>query len=51
MFTNDLREANQEEVKMQDVDPDALEQLVQYMYTGNIKHLGFYIINVLCPSI
>lgn len=34
MFTNDVREATEEEVKMQDVDPDALEALVEYMYTG-----------------
>ena len=34
MFTNDVREATEEEVKMQDVDPDALQALVEYMYTG-----------------
>ena len=34
MFTNDVREATQEEIKMKDVDPDALQSLVNYMYTG-----------------
>ena len=34
MFTNDVREATQEEVKMKDVDPEALSSLVNYMYTG-----------------
>ena len=35
MFTNDVVEATQSEVNIHDVDPDALEHLVQYMYTGN----------------
>lgn len=35
MFTSDVREAKQEEVKMEGVDPDALWVLVQYAYTGN----------------
>lgn len=34
MFTNDVVESNQEEVKMEGVDPDALNSLVQYAYTG-----------------
>lgn len=34
MFTSDVREATQEEIRMKDVDPDALAALVQYMYTG-----------------
>lgn len=34
MFTSDVREAKQEEVKMEGVDPDALWVLVQYAYTG-----------------
>ena len=34
MFTNDVKEATQEEVKMKDVDPEALSSLVNYMYTG-----------------
>ena len=34
MFTHDVIEATQSDVTIQDVDPDALEQLVQYMYTG-----------------
>ena len=36
MFTNDVREATEDEIKMRDVDPDALADLVQYMYTGKI---------------
>lgn len=38
MFTNDVREAKQDEVKMEGVDPDALWVLVQYAYTGT--HIG-----------
>lgn len=34
MFTSDVREAKQEEVKMEGVDPEALWVLVQYAYTG-----------------
>ena len=34
MFTSDVREATQDEVKMRDVDPEALQLLVHYMYTG-----------------
>lgn len=34
MFTNDVREAKQEEIKMEGVDPDALKDLVRYAYTG-----------------
>ncbi|KFO18296.1 Kelch-like protein 4 [Fukomys damarensis] len=33
MFTNDVLEANQEEVRMEGVDPNALKSLVQYAYT------------------
>ncbi|CAI5680294.1 unnamed protein product [Oreochromis niloticus] len=35
MFTSDVREAKQDEVKMEGVDPDALWVLVQYAYTVN----------------
>ena len=34
MFTNNVREATQEEIKMKDVDADALASLIEYMYTG-----------------
>lgn len=34
MFTNDVLEARQEEVKIEGVDPNALNSLVQYAYTG-----------------
>ncbi|XP_017540686.1 kelch-like protein 5 isoform X1 [Pygocentrus nattereri] len=37
MFTSDVREAKQEEVKMEAVDPDALWVLVQYAYTGRLE--------------
>ncbi|XP_005884099.1 PREDICTED: kelch-like protein 4 isoform X1 [Myotis brandtii] len=37
MFTNDLLEAKQEEVKMEGVDPNALNSLVQYAYTGVLQ--------------
>lgn len=34
MFTNDVREAKEEEIKMEGVDPEALRSLVHYAYTG-----------------
>ncbi|XP_054852384.1 kelch-like protein 4 isoform X2 [Eublepharis macularius] len=37
MFTNDVREAKQEEIKMEGVDPDALQALVHYAYTGVLE--------------
>ncbi|XP_074651030.1 kelch-like protein 5 isoform X2 [Tubulanus polymorphus] len=37
MFTNDVKEASQDEIKMKDVDSEALALLVQYMYTGRIE--------------
>lgn len=40
MFTSDVREAKQEEVKMEGVDPDALWALVQYAYTGTHSELS-----------
>ncbi|XP_034637987.1 kelch-like protein 4 isoform X1 [Trachemys scripta elegans] len=37
MFTNDVREAKEEEIKMEGVDPDALKALVHYAYTGVLE--------------
>ncbi|NXF19557.1 KLHL4 protein, partial [Rhodinocichla rosea] len=37
MFTNDVREAKQEEIKMEGVDPEALKALVRYAYTGILE--------------
>nr|AAH99954.1 Klhl4 protein [Mus musculus] len=37
MFTNDVLEARQEEVKIEGVDPNALNSLVQYAYTGVLQ--------------
>ncbi|XP_054845840.1 kelch-like protein 5 isoform X3 [Eublepharis macularius] len=37
MFTNDVREARQEEIKMEGVEPNALWALVQYAYTGHLE--------------
>lgn len=34
MFTSDVREAKQEEIKMEGVDPEALRSLVHFAYTG-----------------
>lgn len=34
MFTSDVREANQNEIRLKDVDPEALVALVHYMYSG-----------------
>uniref|UniRef100_A0A672ZF07 Kelch-like protein 4 n=1 Tax=Sphaeramia orbicularis TaxID=375764 RepID=A0A672ZF07_9TELE len=37
MFTSDVREAKQEEIKMEGVDPEALRSLVQFAYTGVLE--------------
>nr|XP_061792766.1 kelch-like protein 4 isoform X3 [Nerophis lumbriciformis] len=37
MFTSDVREAKQEEIKMEGVDPDALTCLVHFAYTGVLE--------------
>ncbi|KTG43446.1 hypothetical protein cypCar_00015723 [Cyprinus carpio] len=37
MFTNDVREAKQEEIKMEGVDPEALRALVHFAYTGVLE--------------
>ncbi|KAL1131335.1 hypothetical protein AAG570_010953 [Ranatra chinensis] len=37
MFNSDLREANQSEIVLQDVDGDALADLVYYCYTGKVE--------------
>ncbi|XP_056142063.1 kelch-like protein 4 isoform X2 [Lampris incognitus] len=37
MFTNDVREAKQEEIKMEGVDPEALRSLVNFAYTGVLE--------------
>lgn len=34
MFTNNVREAKQDEIKMEGVDPEALRSLVNFAYTG-----------------
>ena len=34
MFTSDCREANEKEVLLQNIDSEALNELIQYMYTG-----------------
>ncbi|KAM8733123.1 kelch-like protein 4 isoform X1 [Sparus aurata] len=37
MFTSDVREAKQEEIKMEGVDPEALRSLVNFAYTGVLE--------------
>ncbi|XP_013786072.1 kelch-like protein 5 [Limulus polyphemus] len=37
MFTNNLREAVEQEVVLHNVDPDALSCLIEYCYTGTIE--------------
>lgn len=36
MFTGHLREAEEQEITLRDVDGDALYALIQYCYTGTI---------------
>jgi len=38
MFTSDVCEAKQEEIKMEGIDPNALWDLVQFAYTGIVLH-------------
>lgn len=38
MFTSDVCEAKQEEIKMEGIDPNALWDLVQFAYTGIVMH-------------
>lgn len=37
MFNNNLRESSQSEIELTDIDPDALEELIKYIYSGNIE--------------
>lgn len=37
MFTTNLRESVEEEVSMKNIDPDALQLLIEYCYTGVIE--------------
>ncbi|KAF4019848.1 hypothetical protein G4228_011396, partial [Cervus hanglu yarkandensis] len=37
MFTSDVREARQEEIKMEGVEPNSLWSLIQYAYTGRLE--------------
>ena len=39
MFNSDVLEATQEEVNLNHIDPEALENLVAYMYTGMFVNL------------
>uniref|UniRef100_H2YHH9 BTB domain-containing protein n=1 Tax=Ciona savignyi TaxID=51511 RepID=H2YHH9_CIOSA len=39
MFNSDVREAVENEVTMTDEDPEALESLIRYMYTGLLRKL------------
>jgi len=39
MFTSSLRESEQNEIELMDVDGDALWALVLYCYTGNPKKM------------
>ena len=47
MFTNDFGESFQNEIELQGVDPDALETLVNYCYTGKLElYLNFFYFNI-----
>lgn len=39
MFMNDVKEASMEEIRMKDVDPDAMVAIVNYAYTGQLECL------------
>lgn len=40
MFMNDVKEASMEEIRMKDVDPDAMVAIVNYAYTGQLECLS-----------
>jgi hypothetical protein len=40
MFTSDVCEAKQEEIKMEGIDPNALWDLVQFAYTGTVNNFS-----------
>lgn len=43
MFMNDVKEASMEEIRMKDVDPDAMVAIVNYAYTGQLECLSLFI--------
>lgn len=43
MFTSDVCEAKQEEIKMEGIDPNALWDLVQFAYTGIAIHTLYFL--------
>jgi len=50
MFTNDVREANQREIRLEGVDAEALQALVVYMYTGKIELVEETVENLLSTA-
>lgn len=50
MFTSDVREASEREIRLEDVDPAALQALVQFMYTGRIDLLEETVENLLSTA-
>ncbi|KAG8144553.1 hypothetical protein E2320_013044 [Naja naja] len=51
MFTNDVLEAKQEEVKMEGVDPDALKDLVLYAYTADLENSPMFTTDLQCQKL
>lgn len=43
MFMNDVKEASMEEIRMKDVDPDAMVAIVNYAYTGQLECLSLFL--------
>ena len=50
MFTNDVREASEREIRLEGVDPEALQALVVYMYTGKIELMEETVENLLSTA-
>ena len=42
MFTSDLAESKQDKVSLYDVDPDAVESLIDYAYSNKVLSLIDY---------
>lgn len=40
MFTHDMKEKNENRVDITDIEPEVLEEMLHYIYTGYVKNGG-----------
>ena len=48
MFTSDLAESKQDKVSLYDVDPDAVEALIDYAYSNKVNNVFLIRIECIC---